>query len=273
LLLRFPATILLGLAGFGSGACAVAADRDPAGKLLLLAAASTAEAIDEIRAEFVRLHPSTTVRTSYGASSTLARQITAGAGADVFLSASTQWADFLSDKNLVERRRDLLGNELVIVVPVDSKIGVNDPVDLAQPKIRRLALADPKSVPAGIYAKQALVRLNLWKQIEAKVAGAADVRQALQFVETGAAEAGIVYATDAAASKAVRVAARIESKLSDPIRYPVVLLKHGADNPAAVAFYDFLGSPAAGAIFRRRGFAVLPPTRQSRTLKMIRRGA
>jgi molybdate transport system substrate-binding protein len=249
---------LSALAGLFTQSWATAADTNEiSGKLLVVAAASTTDAIERIRADFVRLHPAVTIRTSYGASSTLAQQVNAGAGADVFLSASTEWADFLSGKKLIERRRDLLGNQLVIVVPADSQLAVKGPGDLAQPKIRRLVLADPKSVPAGIYAKQALGNLNLWTQLEAKVAGAADVRQALHFVETGAAEAGIVYATDAAASTAVRIAARIDPKLSEPIHYPLALLKHGADNPAAIAFYDYLGSPAAGAVFRRHSFVVL----------------
>ncbi len=237
-----------------------AAAADPAeisGKLLFLAAASTTEAVDEIRAEFVRLHTGVTIRASYGASSALARQITAGAEADIFLSASTEWAEYLNKDKLVDRQRDLLSNELVIITPVDSELRISHPRDLLVDGVRHLALADFRSVPAGVYARQALTALDLWPRLEPRVAGAADVRQALHFVETGAAEAGIVYATDARASKRVRVAARIDPKLSDPIRYPVVLLKHGAGNAAAVAFYDFLLSPAAAAIFRRQGFIVL----------------
>ncbi len=241
------------------GRAGAAEESDVSAKLLLLAAASTSEAVDEIRAAFVQLHPGVTVRTSYGASSTLAQQINVGAEADLFLSASSEWADFLSKKELVQQRRDLLSNQLVIVVPADATIAIQGPKDLSQAAIRRLALADPSSVPAGKYAKQALVALGLWSQLERKVAGAADVRQALRFVETGAAEAGIVYATDAAASRAVRVAAKIDPKLSQPIRYPLVLVKRGAERPAAVALYEFFSSPEAGAVFRRHGFVVLPP--------------
>jgi molybdate transport system substrate-binding protein len=236
---------------------ASAADKDPLdGKVLLMVAASTIEAINEVRTEFVRLHPAVTVRINAGASSTLAQQINAGAEADLFLSANVEWADFVHKKKLAERQRDLLGNELVVVVPADSKLEITEPADLVQSKIRRLALADPKSVPAGIYARQVLEKLKLWEQLESRTTGAADVRQALRFVETGVAEAGIVYATDAATSKSVKVAARIAPKLSEPIRYPLVLLKHGADNPDAVALYDFLGSPAASEVFRRHGFIV-----------------
>ena len=239
----------------------LAADRsEVSGQLLLFAAASTTEAMDQVRAEFTRLHPGVTIRTSYGASSTLAQQIKAGAEADVFLSASTQWSEFLRQQQLVENERDLLSNQLVVIVPAGSTLDIKSPSDLVQQQIRHLALADPKSVPAGIYAKQALEKLELWKQLESKVAGASDVRQAMHFVATGAAEAGIVYATDAAAQKKVRTVLKIDSQLSEPIRYPAVMLKHGAANSTAVAFYDFLASPAAAAIFREHGFIVLPLT-------------
>ncbi len=250
---------------FGCQAGAPAAEGpELSGKLLLFAAASTTEAVEQIGAEFVRLHPKVTIRTSFGASSTLAQQIHAGADADLFLSASTEWAEFLAKQKLVHRQQDLLGNQLVVVVPADSAISIKQPGDLTQPIIRHLALADPKAVPAGIYARQALGNLELWKQLESRVTGAADVRQALHFVEIGAAEAGIVYATDAAASRSVRIAIRLDPKLSEPIRYPLVLLQHGAANPAAVALYRFLGSPLASAIFRRHGFAVLTSTENAK---------
>ncbi|MBI3838638.1 MAG: molybdate ABC transporter substrate-binding protein [Planctomycetia bacterium] len=254
------ATILLACAPLSPQAGVAAAEgTELSGKLLLLAAASTTEAVNQIRGEFVRLHPKVMIRTSFGASSTLAQQIRAGADADLFLSASTEWAEFLAKQKLIHRQQDLLGNQLVVVVPADSAISIERPGDLVQPQIRHLALADPKSVPAGIYARQTLDNLELWKPLESKATGAADVRQALHFVETGAAEAGIVYATDAATSKRVRIAIRIDPELSQPIRYPLVLLVHGATSPAAVAFYQFLSSPAASAIFRQHGFVVLTP--------------
>jgi len=243
----------------GSLFCCMAQAAPPAlqGKVLILGAASTTDALEQARAEFTRQHPEVTVRSSFGASSALAQQIAAGVEADLFLSASTEWAEFLQKKELVDRQRNLLGNQLVVIVPTDTRLELRQPADLLQAGVLHVALADPRAVPAGIYAKQALEKLNLWAQLEKKVAGASDVRQALHFVETGAAEAGIVYATDAAASTKVRVALRIDSALSEPIRYPLVLLPHGAKNPAAVAFYEFLASPAAAEIFRKHGF--LPP--------------
>ena len=226
------------------------------GKLLLLAAASTTEAVDEVREAFVKLHPGVTIRTSFGGSSALARQIEAGAEADLFLSASNQWARYLAEKQLVARQRNLLGNRLVVVVAADSKLEIRKPADLLQAGVRRLALADPKSVPAGIYARQSLEALGLWEELQGKVAGAMDVRQALKFVDTGAAEAAIVYATDAAVSTNSRVALPLDPKLAEPVRYPLVLLKHGSERKVALALYDFFTSPAALAIFRRHGFLV-----------------
>jgi molybdate transport system substrate-binding protein len=248
------------LVGCAWASSAFGADAKPlTGKLLFLCAASTTEAIDELKGEFRRLHPGVTVRTSYAASSTLAQQISAGAEADLFLSASSQWSTYLEEKQLVARQRDLLSNQLVIVTLVESKLEIQSPADLTLTGVRHVALADPKSVPAGVYAKQALVRLDLWDKLKKKVVGAADVRQALHFVESGAAEAAIVYATDVVASQKVKLAARLDLDLSDPIRYPLVLLKRSADSAAAVALYDFLLSRTASDIFRRHGFAVLTP--------------
>ena len=192
----------------------------------MFAAASTTNALDEIKAQFTK-DTGVAVETNYAASSTLAQQIVHGAEADLFISADTKWADYLAKKDQVVRQQDLLGNRLVIVVPADSQIAVKKPADLLAAGIEHLALGEPQSVPAGIYAKQALTKLGLWDQLKAKVVSAEDVRHALAYVETGAAEAGIVYATDAAISKKVKVAAEIPEKLTGPVRYPLVLLKHG----------------------------------------------
>ena len=222
----------------------------------MFAAASTTNALDEIKAQFTK-DSGIAVQTSYAASSTLAQQIVHGAEADLFLSADAKWADYLAKKDQVVRQQDLLGNRLVIVVPADSKIEVKKPEDLLAASIEHLALGEPQSVPAGIYAKQALTKLGLWDQLKAKVVSAEDVRHALTYVETGSAEAGIVYATDAAISKKVKVAAEIPEKLTGPVRYPLVLLKHGESSAAAQSFYRYLSSPAAAKVFQKYGFTVL----------------
>jgi len=238
------------------GHCAESAVPRP--KILVFAAASTNKAINEIRQQFIA-QTGVEVEANYAASSTLTQQIVQGAEADVFLSADTKWSDFLAKKGLVARQRELLGNRLVIVIPADSKLRVSGPADLTKVAIEHLALAEPSSVPAGRYAKQALTQLGLWDRLMDKVAPAEDVRHALAYVETGAAEAGIVYATDAAVSKRVKVAADIPEKLSEPIRYPAVLLRHAAGNASADAFCRYLSSAAATRVFERYGFTILKP--------------
>ena len=241
--------------GIGQPFNAPAADR-PNAPVLVLAAASTTNAVDEIRQQFAK-ETGTEVLASYAASSTLAQQIAHGAEADVFISADQKWADFLADKKLIVQRRDLLGNRLVVVVPADSTLKLAKAEDLATASIEHLALGDPASVPAGRYAKQALTKLGIWDRLEKKVVSAEDVRHALAYVETGNAEAGIVYATDAAVSKKVKVAAEIPLNLTEPIRYPVALLSHGQGRGSAESFYRYLGSPAAKKVFQKYGFVVL----------------
>ena len=229
---------------------------NPQETVLLFAAASASNALDEIKAKFSE-DSGIAVQTSYAASSALAQQIVHGADADLLISADAKWADYLAEKDQVARRQDLLGNRLVIVVPADSKLEVKTPDDLLAAGVEHLALGEPQSVPAGIYAKKALTKLGLWKRLKPKVVSAADVRQALTYVETGAAEAGIVYATDAAISRKVKAVAEIPEKLTGPVRYPLVLLKHGQRSAAAESFYRYLLSPAAAKVFRKHGFIVL----------------
>lgn len=230
------------------------APEKPKATIVVLAAASTTEALNEITSLFTR-DSGIAVETSFAASSALAQQILYGAEADLFLSADQKWADFLAKKGQVARQQDLLGNHLVIVVPADSSIEVKKPEDLLQAGIEHLALGEPQSVPAGIYAKQALTKLGLWKQLKAKVVAAEDVRHALAYVEADAAEAGIVYSTDAAIGKRVKVAVEIPERLTGPVRYPLVLLKHGEGNAAAESFYRYLLTPAAAKVFRKYGFS------------------
>jgi molybdate transport system substrate-binding protein len=228
----------------------------PSDVVVVFAAASATNTLNEIKAQFAR-DSGVAIQTSYAASSTLAQQIVHGAEADLFLSADTKWADYLAKQRQVVRQQDLLGNRLVVVVPADSKIEITKPEDLLAARIEHLALGEPQSVPAGIYAKQALMKLGLWDQLKTRVVSAEDVRHALTYVETGSAEAGIVYATDAAISKKVKVVADLSERLTGPVRYPLVLLKHGEDNAVAQSFYRHLGSPAAAKVFQKYGFIVL----------------
>ncbi len=228
-------------------------------RIQLFAAASTSNSIDEIKKEFTR-RTGVEVVTNYASSATLANQIVGGADADLFLSADLKWGKFLAAKGYAVKQSILLGNTLVVAVGAKSQLEIKEPKDLLQPSIRHLALGDVKSVPAGKYAKQALTKLGLWSQMEPKVAAADDVRHALNYIETGAAEAGIVYATDAVQSKKVKVALSLPNNLTEPILYPMVLIKKSDANPAAEKFYAELSSPESLEIFRKYGFDVLPKT-------------
>ena len=240
--------------------CASAAGQDNAreGKktVVVFAAASTTNAIDKIKERFAK-QSGIEVQTSYASSAQLAQQIVHGADADIFISADVKWADTLADKKLVAQRRDALGNRLVIVAPTDSKSNLAKPDDLLLPAVEHIAIGEPASVPAGKYAKQALEKLELWSKLKEKIVPAQDVRQALTYVETGAAEAGIVYATDAAISKKVKVVASIPEKLTEPIRYPFALLRQGNEKPEARSFYEYLGSAEADQVFKQYGFTIL----------------
>lgn len=241
----------------------VSGQSDPSRRetILVFAAASATNAMDEIRQTFQQ-RTGVRVQSSYASSGTLAQQIANGAKAEVFLSADEKWADYLAQEKFASRRQNLLANRLVVVVPSDSSLAVRRVADLAAPEIRHLAMGEPEGVPAGKYAKQALLELGLWERLKGKVVAGNDVRQALAFVETGAAEAGIVYATDAAVSKRVKIALEIPPQPGSPIRYPVVLLLPGARKPAAVQFYEYLQSPPASAVFRKYGFTVREPDPQ-----------
>ena len=239
--------------------CPTAVAQDGSGvdkkTIVVFAAASTTNALDEIKQQFAK-QAGITVQTSYAASGPLAQQIVNGADADIFISADTKWADYLTEKKLVAQKRDALGNRLVIVVPNDSKLEIKKPENLIAKSIEHIAIGEPDSVPAGKYAKQALTKLELWDKLKDKMAPAQDVRQALTFVETGAAEAGIVYATDAAISKKVRVAFEFPENLTGPIRYPIVLLTQGKGKPEAELFFRYLNSPEAVKIFKKYGFII-----------------
>lgn len=231
-------------------------DRPNAAVVQVFAAASTTNAMDAIVDAFEAAN-SVQVKTNYASSSTLAQQIAHGAEAGVYLSANEKWADFLEEKGVITTRVDLLANSIVVVVPLGSNLDLQRPEDLASEEIEHLAMGDPTHVPAGMYAKEALENLGLWKQLEQKVVAGADVRQALSYVERGEAAAGIVYATDAAITDQVRVALSIDPSMTRPIRYPLVLTPIGAENAAARSFFEFIQGPEAAAIWQRYGFTVL----------------
>jgi molybdate transport system substrate-binding protein len=227
-------------------------------EVLVFAAASTTNALDEIATLFSAKGLGT-VKASYASSSTLAKQIEQGAPADVFISADQQWADYLATRNLIDpaSRFNLLGNSLVLIAPATSNapsITIDKNLDfLTLLGEGRLSTGDPDHVPVGIYVKQALETMGQWKAVEPKLARADSVRAALAFVELGETPYGVVYSTDAAVSKKVKIVAYFPRALHDPIVYPAALVA-GRNNAAAKAYIEFLKTPAATAIFEKYGF-------------------
>lgn len=224
----------------------------------VFAAASLTDAMQAIGAAY-RKKTGQQVRFSFASSSTLARQIEAGAPAEVFVSADEQWMDYVQARRLIrnDSRKDLLGNRLVLIAPAASKarIRIAPGFNLAGAlRGGRLAVGDPAHVPAGLYAKAALTRLGVWNQVEARLAPAENVRAALAYVARGETPFGVVYWTDALSEPKVRIVAVFPESSHPPITYPVALTT--AATPAARGFYEFLKRPEARAEFQRLGFSV-----------------
>lgn len=228
------------------------------GKLLVFAAASLTDALREIGRGY-EAGGGQPVAFHFAASSLLARQIEEGAPADAFFAADEATMDGLARRGLLVpgSRRDLLGNRLVVVVPSDSPLALAKLDDLASTSIRALALAEPRTVPAGVYAKQLLEQKGLWSRLVDRVVPTENVRAALAAVEGGNVDAGIVYATDAVISTRVRVALEIPAAEGPKIRYPVAAVAASARGDEARRFLAHLASEPALAVFRRYGFEVL----------------
>jgi len=232
--------------------------QDMQGDLTVFAAASLQNAFGDV-GRLHRQRGGRPVKFSFAASSALARQIEQGAPAAVFASADEQWMDYLAQRKLIvaETRKPLLGNRLVVVVPAGSPANVElkPGFDLAAllGKDGRWVTGDPSNVPVGRYAQEALARLGAWEFAQTRLVRAENVRVALAFVERGEAVAGVVYETDAALSRKVRIAAVFPDDSHRPITYPVAIIgRH--DTAAARDFLRTLESPEAREIFRRYGF-------------------
>ena len=222
--------------------------------LLVLAAASTSDALGAVGQAFEQ-EGGAKVSFSWGASHDLARQIRAGAPADVFVSADAETIDGLVADKLVlaEQQRTLMSNRLVVIVPRDSHRTVRGPEDLKD--VLTVALGDPSTVPAGSYAKKWLERAGLWESLQDRVIPTLDVRAALAAVEAGRADAGIVYRTDAAKSPRVRVAYDVPPEALPPITYVAAVIAR-SKHPSASAFVQYLTGPRSRATFARRGFVL-----------------
>ena len=229
-----------------------------AAEILVFAAASLSDALQDIRVQYEASHPDR-ITFNFDASSKLTRQIFAGAPADIFFSADEDKMDQLQHQGLIAdaTRSSVLSNSLVIVTPKDD-LRICAPDDLSKPGITRLALAQPESVPAGMYAKTYLTDQGLWDSVADKVIPTENVRAALAAVESGNADAAIVYRTDVRPTTKARIAYEVPVADAPAITYPVALVKGTRNEAGARAFLDFLRSPEATAAFQQQGFSVLP---------------
>jgi len=193
---------------------------------------------------------------NFAASSTLARQIEAGATADIFFSADEAKMDWLEQKGLIDpaTRRSRLSNALVIVVAAEAGASISSASDLTRAGVRRVAVGDPRAVPVGVYAREYLEKQGLWKALQPKLVITENVRAALSAVESGDADAGIVYKTDALISKKVRVGFVVPPAAGPKISYPMALVKNAKAYEAARKFLNYLESVEAGKVFERYGF-------------------
>ncbi|CAH0231673.1 Molybdate-binding periplasmic protein [Peribacillus sp. Bi96] len=226
-------------------------------ELTVSAAASLQDALNDIKADFEKENANVKVQYNFGASGALQQQISQGAPVDLFFSAAEDTFDKLVDEDLIEEKNgiDLVGNELVLVVPKDSDKEMGSMEDLT--KADKISIGTPESVPAGQYAKQTLENLNLWKEVEDRVIYAKDVRQVLTYVETGNVEAGLVYKTDAMNSSKVDIVATAKEDIHDPIIYPAGIIKESSHPKEAKLFYDYLQSEDSAKIFEKYGFGDL----------------
>jgi molybdate transport system substrate-binding protein len=236
--------------------CLLTGGKLTANEITVFAAASLSDSLKAIASEYTK-STGEKVIFNFAASNTLAQQISAGAPADIFFSADEAKMNALDKAGLIlnKTRGDLLENSLVIIIP-EGTTNINKPAELTNPRIKHLSIGDPLAVPAGIYAKLWLQKIGIWNSVQSKIIPAENVRAAMAVVESGNAEAGIVYKTDAAISKNIRVAFAIPINDGPQITYPAALLKDSKHINAAYKFLKFLEGKQAHAIFTKFGFSV-----------------
>jgi molybdate transport system substrate-binding protein len=223
-------------------------------ELYVLAAASLSDAINEAKPLYEASHPGVKLLTVFGSSGSLQKQLEQGAPADLFISAATKQMKALAEKQLIDLSTNLLANELVVIVPKNSSVPIQQLQDLQQESVKKLAIGQPETVPAGTYAEQALTHLGIWDEVQQKAVFAKDVRQVLTYVETGNVDAGIVYKTDALSSDQVRIVATASPDSHEPIVYPVAVVKATEHKNETVELYHWLQSEEAAEIFKKYGF-------------------
>ncbi|MFN6465661.1 MAG: molybdate ABC transporter substrate-binding protein [Nostoc sp. DedVER02] len=225
--------------------------------ILVSAAASLKEALEEIKPLYQQSKSNVSINYNFGASGALQQQIEQGAPADIFISAGKKQVDALEQKGLLApgSRTNLANNRLVLVVAQDV-VGITSFYNLTDSKIKKIAIGEPRSVPAGQYGEQVLKKLKLYDRVKSKLVFANNVRQVLAAVESGNAEAGLVYATDAKISNKVKVVVAADDKFHSPIVYPMAVIKSSKNIPAAKEFIQFLSDSQAKNVLKKYGFIV-----------------
>jgi len=223
--------------------------------LNISAAASLKDAMNEIKQLYETENKGSTLTINYGSSGTLQQQIEQGAEVDLFISAAAKQMDALATKDLIvkDTRKDLLQNDVVLIVPKNSS-KITSFNDLTTDKNTKLALGEPKAVPAGQYAEEVFTKLGILDKVKSKAVYGKDVKEVLTWVETENADAGVVYATDAKVSDKVKVVATAPSDSHSPVIYPAAIIKASKQVDAAKDFMKFLNSSKAKAIFEKYGF-------------------
>ena len=231
---------------------------DEAVEINISAAASLTDALTEIQAEYAK-ESKAILRFNYGASGTLQQQIEQGAPCDLFLSASKANMDSLEKAGLIVSgsRKDILGNALTLIAAAEKGDVIKSYDALSAGSVERISIGMPDLVPAGKYAQQSLQNLKVWDQIQEKIVYAKDVKQVLQYVDSGNVDCGIVYRTDAMAMKTGVTVMDLPEDSHDPIVYPAALIKDSAQSAAAQKFYDFLQTDYAKGVFEKYGFTTL----------------
>ncbi|WP_304068498.1 molybdate ABC transporter substrate-binding protein [Megamonas hypermegale] len=227
-------------------------------EVYIVAAASMTDAVKEIGANYEKQHPDVKLMYIFGSSGALQSQIEQGAPADVFISAAQKQMNALEEENLIDKatRKDLLENKVVLIVPKDSTLVLDDFAAAATDKVSKIALGEPKSVPVGQYSEEIFTNLNVWADIKAKAVYASDVRQVLSWVETGEVDCGVVYATDAAISNKVKVLLEAPAGTHKPVVYPAAMVSSSKNPEIAKDFLAYLSQDEQKAILAKYGFDV-----------------
>ncbi|WDZ63520.1 molybdate ABC transporter substrate-binding protein [Paenibacillus polymyxa] len=227
-------------------------------ELTISAAASLTDALKEIQHSYESTHTGIKLNFNFGGSGALEKQIEQGAPSDLFLSASTKNMKSLVDQQLIDtkKQKTWLTNELVAVIPADGTMNIASVTDLTKREVKKVAIGIPESVPAGNYAQEALTKAKLWDTLQSKLVQAKDVRQVLQYVETGNADVGFVYKTDALTSQKAKIAFEVDSKTYSPVEYPIGIVKASKHIQEAEDFYAYLQSQESLNIMAKYGFTI-----------------